>query len=154
MRSFALVLVSLPLLALAACSKICLPDNCPSTIHLDRSVAITSEDTAHVTLTACLNDICVSGKCTSIDGGGLPQCFLPTPFASARLTFSGDADGGAVFIVQADIAGPKDGDTYAFKLVRDDSGAVLLDVHATATYRTFNPDGPGCGGPTCKAADL
>jgi hypothetical protein len=150
---FALVLVALPLLALAACSKICLPDGCPSNVRLERSVAISSEDIGNVTITACLNGVCGTGKLAGSADGGTPQCQLPTPLAGARCFFS-DADGGSVFVLETNLASPEDGDVFAFEIVRDDSGAVLLDVHATAAYRTFNPDGPGCGGPTCKAADL
>lgn len=156
MRILTLLFVGLTTASMACGSsssdKACTLVYCESGVRLDREITVAAADVAKLTLTICRNGECSSGKFSSGSGGPQP-CSLSGQLQPTICSLAPKQSGTGSFTVQLSAKNATDGDEYTFKIVRDDTGAAILDEKKSVVYTTSQPNGPDCE-PTCKFAML
>lgn len=155
------VLGFLPAYLGCASSKSCTDVGCESGAMLTRNVTVTTAEAQALVITACRNDVCVTGTKSTKSEDQLNPHSVVYAFTGAIPSYAfvaETASGGHevelhVGNTEAENKNMKDGDVYRVKITKPGETSPTLDVTSAASYSTSEPNGAECG-PTCKSTSL
>jgi hypothetical protein len=117
---------------------------------------VTSDVMSASTVTACLNDGCVSGTPTSLPSSPSARLNIALQGALSVSGYISGPDPDKGYLIEADFdlstASTADGDTYKLAVVSNGQ-AVPGQVSQAATYTKSTPNGADCP-PTCENVDI
>ncbi len=140
----------------------CSAVGCESGATFTRDVAVTTAEAQTLVITACRNDVCVTGTKSTKSEDQLNPHSVVYAFTGSIPSYAfvvETASGGhAVELhignTEAENKNMKDGDVYRVKITKSGEMSPTLSVtSAAATYNTSEPNGAECG-PTCKSTSL
>jgi hypothetical protein len=137
-------------------SNDCPLNSCENSATVKIYANVTSEVMSTATITACLNNGCVSGTPASLPSAGGARLTVALQGSLSVSGYISLPDPAKGYLIEADFdlttASPSNGDVYKLAVVSNGE-SVPGSVTQSATYTKSTPNGADCP-PTCESVDI